>query len=98
MARSSMKKTLGNTDALTLKLDLAQRIREIRIDLYGQHGGPLLAKALEIPFRTLHNYESGCTIPAPTILRFIELTGADPHWLLTGDGDRFLDREGAPRD
>ena len=90
-----MEKPLGNTDAQTLKRDLAHRVREIRIDLYGQNGGPLLAQALEIPFRTLHNYESGCTIPAPTILRFIELTGADPHWLLTGEGDRFGDREGA---
>ncbi len=90
-----MDKPLGNSDAQTLKQDLAQRIRAIRIDLYGQNGGPLLAQALEIPFRTLHNYESGCTIPALTILRFIELTGAHPHWLLTGDGDRFLDRAGA---
>ena len=42
------------------------------------------------------NYEAGCTIPAPVILQFIELTGAHPHWLLTGEGPRFLDRDGAP--
>jgi hypothetical protein len=41
----------------------------------------------------LHNYEAGCTIPAHSILRFIKLTGVDPHWLLTGDGARFLDRD-----
>jgi hypothetical protein len=90
-----MEKPLGNSDAQTLKSELAHRIREIRIDLYGQNGGPLLARALAIPFRTLHNYESGCTIPAPTILRFIELTKAHPHWLLTGDGERFLEPDGA---
>jgi hypothetical protein len=92
-----MEKPLRSSDWQTLKMDLAQRIREVRMDLYGNHGGPLLAKALEIPFRTLHNYETGCTIPAHTILRFIELTSADPHWLLTGEGERFLDRDSSRR-
>lgn len=87
-----MEKPLRNSEWQTLKIGLAERVREIRIDLYGENGGPILAEALSIPFRTLHNYESGCTIPAPTILRFIELTGAHPHWLLTGRGERFLDR------
>jgi hypothetical protein len=91
-----MEKPLPSSDWQTLKMGLAERIREIRIDLYGTNGGPLLAEALKIPFRTLHNYESGCTIPAQTILRFIELTGAHPHWLLTGRGERFLERD-APR-
>ena len=50
-------------------------------------------KRLGIPFRTLHNYESGCTIPAHSILRFIELTRVHPHWLLTGHGSRFQDAE-----
>ena len=49
-------------------------------------------RGLGIPFRTWHNYEIGCTIPAHTILRLIEVTGAHPHWLLTGKGERFLDR------
>jgi hypothetical protein len=88
-----MENPLHDSDWQTIKTDLARRIREIRVDLYGEHGGPLLAAALKIPFRTLHHYEAGSTIPAQTILRFIELTGAHPHWLLTGCGDRFLDRE-----
>ena len=58
--------------------------------------GDRYSLALGIPFRTLHNYESGCTIPAHSILRFIKLTGVDPHWLLTGNGARFLDRDPAP--
>jgi hypothetical protein len=92
-----MERSLGKSDWQTLKTDLAHRVREVRVDLYGKNGGPLLAEALEIPFRTLHNYESGCTIPAHTILRFIELTGADPHWLLTGTGQRFADRDALRR-
>ena len=80
-------------DWQALKSDLAVRFREIRIVLYGENGGPLLAEALGIPFRTLHNYESGCTIPAHSILRFIELTRVHPHWLLTGLGSRFQESD-----
>ena len=88
-----MNKPLRESEWRVLKMGLADRVREIRIDLYGVNGGPLLAEALQIPFRTLHNYESGCTIPAQTILRLIEVTGAHPHWLLTGRGERFLNRD-----
>lgn len=88
-----MEKPLGESEWRVLKMGLAERVREIRVALYGVNGGPLLAEALKIPFRTLHNYETGCTIPAHTILRLIEVTGAHPHWLLTGRGERFLDRE-----
>jgi hypothetical protein len=91
-----MENPVPNSDWQTLKSDLAGRLRDVRVALYGENGGPLLAEALGIPFRTLHNYETGCTIPAHSILRFIELTGVHPHWLLTGDGEQFLggDRSG----
>ncbi|MFO0890720.1 MAG: hypothetical protein U0790_16445 [Isosphaeraceae bacterium] len=72
-----------------LKDGVARRIREIREELYGANGGPLIAEALGIPFRTWLSYESGSTIPASSILRFIELTDADPHWLLTGRGEKY---------
>lgn len=77
-------------DWQTVKEALAQRVRSVREELYGEHGGPLLAEALQLPFRTWHRYESGVTIPAEVILRFIEVTEANPHWLLTGEGPRFL--------
>jgi hypothetical protein len=77
----------------SIKIDLGRRVREIRVALYGENGGPLLAEALRVPYPTLRDYENGCTIPGESILRFIELTGAHPHWLLTGDGERFLDRD-----
>jgi hypothetical protein len=91
----SMEDDLPDGEWQTLKSDLAGRIREVRIALYGHHGGPLLARALGIPFRTLHRYEAGATMPAQSILSFIKLTGVDPHWLLTGDGAQFRDREQA---
>ena len=75
-----------------VKHDLASRVREVREELFGAHGGPLLAEALRIPYRTWANYEAGCTIPAQVILRFIECTHADPHWLLTGDGEKYVSR------
>ncbi len=84
-----MDSSTANSDWLGIKNDLARRIRERRLELYGENGGPLLAAALEVPFRTWLNYEQGCTIPATTMLRFIELTRTNPHWLLTGCGDRY---------
>jgi hypothetical protein len=68
---------------------LARRIREIREELYGEDGVPALAEALGIPARTWANYEGGVALPAPILLGVIEITGADPHWLLTGEGERY---------
>jgi hypothetical protein len=84
-----MERPISDYDWATLKSDLADRVRQVRLDLYGVHGGPLLASELGLPFRTWMNYESGCTIPAQVILKFIEVTRADPHWLLSGEGEWF---------
>jgi len=72
-----------------VKAGLAARVREVREELYGEHGGPLLAEEVGVSFRTWLNYEGGCTIPAHVILRFIERTQAHPHWLLTGEGVKY---------
>ncbi len=82
----------NTADRRTIKAELGQRIREIREELYGENGGPLLAVALGVPFRTVLNYEDGCTMPAPAILRFIEVTNAHPRWLLSGEGEKYLAR------
>jgi len=87
-----MDKSIPNPEWPMIKSDLARRIREVREELYGENGGPLLAQALSIPFRTWVNYENGCTIPAPSILRFIEVTKTNPHWLLTGRGEKYCSR------
>ncbi len=80
---------------VSVKSALAARVRQVREDLYGLHGGPCLAEALKVPFRSWVEYESGGTIPALVILRFIEVTSAHPHWLLTGEGCRYLTDDGA---
>ncbi len=47
---------------------------------------------MNIPARTWEHYEDGVTIPACVLLKFIGLTGVEPHWLLTGEGERYLTR------
>ena len=68
---------------------LGGRLREVRLEIYGPHGGPLLAEALEIPARTWAHYESGITIPGLVLLDFIEVTGIEPHWLFSGEGEKY---------
>jgi hypothetical protein len=68
---------------------LAGRLRVVRLDMYGEHGGPLLADALEIPTSTWLRYESGAPIPGLLLLRFIEVVGVEAHWLLTGEGAKY---------
>lgn len=91
-----MYEPIQGSDWQALKSDLARRVREVREELFGLNGGPILAESLHLPFRTWHNYESGCTIPAQTILRFIEVTGVSPQWLLTGEGEKFRTQDGYP--
>jgi len=71
------------------KIGLSRRIREIRLERYGENGGPELATAVGIPYRTWVNYEAGVTMPGEIILRFIEAVGVNPHWLLTGEGKTY---------
>jgi hypothetical protein len=71
---------------------LAGRIREVRRELYGDSGESTLADHLGLPRRTWRNYESGVILPATVLLRFIAATGADPRWLLTGQGARYMRR------
>jgi len=48
-----------------------------------------MARRLGLPIRTWYNYESGVTIPAEVILKFVELTSVEPLWLLHGRGPKF---------
>ena len=68
---------------------LASRIREIRAEKFGDEGGAILAQAMNISARTWEHFENGVMIPACIILQFIELTGVEPHWLSTGEGERY---------
>ena len=69
--------------------DLAARLREVRMALYGSHSGPELARLLGLLDRTWRNYEQGITIPGEVLLAFIVATGVNPGWLLDGEGPMF---------
>jgi hypothetical protein len=71
---------------------LAERLKEVRAELFGDRGGPELARRLGIPTRTWSNYEMGVTVPAEVILQFIELTSVEPTWLLSGRGEKYRSR------
>src|SRR3954464_9863594 len=78
------------------KNSLAERLRAIRGELFGERGGPDLARRLGIPVRTWYNYETGVTVPAEIILRIVELTSVEPVWLLRGEGPKYRRTEKAP--
>ena len=84
MARKKTSKVRINVKAL-----LSRRLRDIRQEVFGEHGGPELARRLNLPARTWYNYETGVTVPAEVLLGFIDETGANPTWLLTGEGARY---------
>jgi hypothetical protein len=74
---------------VNVKASISRRLREVRQELFGEHGGPELARRLNLPARTWYNYETGVTVPAEVLLSFIDQTGANPVWLLTGEGDHY---------
>ncbi len=84
MARKKTPKFRVNVKAV-----LSNRLREIRQELYGEHGGPELARCLDLPARTWYNYETGVTVPAEILLAFIDQTGTNPMWLLSGEGPKY---------
>ena len=73
----------------TDRLAFLGRIRQARLETYGEDGIPHLAGELGIAPGTWEDYEAGATIPDTIILRFVCLTGISPHWLLTGDGPPY---------
>jgi hypothetical protein len=74
---------------VNVKASLSRRLRDLRLELFGEHGGPELARRLGLPARTWYNYETGVTVPAEVLLGFIDQTGANPTWLLNGEGMRY---------
>jgi hypothetical protein len=94
--RSSPNIEVAEMSSRESRPKLAERIRAVRLDLYGESGGPLLAKQMKVPFRVWMRYDAGEMMPAEILLRFITLTNVNPQWLLKGrDG---LYRGGRPPD
>src|SRR5437868_13797766 len=81
------RKTLP--ESVRAKLALAERLAILRSELFGDRGGPEMARRLSIPVRTWYNSEGGVTVPAEVVLKIIELTSVEPVWLLHGKGPKF---------
>jgi transcriptional regulator with XRE-family HTH domain len=77
---------------------LARRLRQVRLDCYGENGAPELALALGIPTRTWLNFERGVAPPAAVLLRLMALTGVEAAWLAAGRGAQFRAASGINRD
>lgn len=90
------RKTLP--ESVRAKYSLAERLSSLRAELFGDRGGPELARQLGLPVRTWYNYESGVTVPAEVILKIIELTNVEPMWLLHGKGPKFRSAASERRD
>jgi hypothetical protein len=71
------------------KWELADRLRTIRTELFGERGLAELARQIGVPVRTWYSYETGVTVPAEVLLRFVELTLVEPVWLLHGRGPKY---------
>ena len=68
---------------------LSERICAVRMDLFGECGGPVLARRMGIPLRLLARMEAGSPFPGLLVLKLIEVTGVNSLWLLSGEGERF---------
>jgi hypothetical protein len=75
------------------KLAIAERLAALRLAIFGERGGPEMARRLNIPARTWYNYEKGITVPAEIILQIIKQTSVEAAWLLDGTGRMFADRK-----
>ncbi len=81
------RKTLP--ESVRAKVALAERLAALRLELFGDRGGPEMARRLGIPVRTWYNYEGGVTVPAEVVLKIIELTAVEAGWLLHGEEPKF---------
>ena len=54
-------------------LQVARRLVELRLDHFGEHGGPLLAMLVGVPHREWYGYEAGRPVPLSLLRRVAEL-------------------------
>lgn len=71
------------------RLDLAGRLLALRSELFGERGGPELARRLGIPARTWYSYERGVAVPAEILLKILKLTSVEVDWLSDGQGPKY---------
>ena len=70
-----MARQKNDPEVVSRKMELASKIKQLRIMKFGDRGGPELARKLGVPVRTWYNYEAGVTIPGEILLSFLQITG-----------------------
>jgi hypothetical protein len=85
--------TFGEACGPTPRQLLVGRLRQLRVDRYGEEGGPMLADLVGVPARTWLNYEHAVAIPGEVLLVLIVLTGVEPLWLHAGVGPMYRGQE-----
>ena len=69
---------------------LAPRLREVRLAMYGENRASSWRRTSGSSPGPGSITNPAWTIPGLVILRFIDVTGVVPRWLLTGEGERDL--------
>lgn len=88
----------GSSHLETCKTQLTERLRTLRLELFGDHGGPEMARNLGLPARSWYNYETGVTVPGHILSVIAERTEVNPLWLLTGCGPVLRPRDDPPQE
>jgi len=81
-------------ESMHARWQLSTRLRTIRKEQFGERGTAEITRQIGVPNRSWYSYETGVTVPAEVMLRFVELTLVEPHWLLHGQGPKY--RTSAP--
>ncbi len=64
---------------------IIERVQQLRNQYAGSRGKSKFARALGLSASTYSYYENDRIAPIDVLLRICQLTGADLHWLLTGE-------------
>ena len=86
-----MKRALPPSRKLELKMNLGERLKQVRDSLgYTQKE---IAKAINTNPQTWQVYESGKSVPGGNVLEALARMGFNVNWILTGVGPRKLNEE-----
>lgn len=73
-----------------LSTSLGERLRQVRVEMFGPDGVEEVARRLGVAPQTWRNFEEiGGLISPSQLLLFAELTGTNPLWLRRGQGPKY---------
>lgn len=72
-----------------LRQAIGRRLAVLREQRHGPRGRSAMAEDLDVTAKNWWNWERGRAMPGEVLLRLLELTGAEPLWVLHGGGPRY---------